>query len=385
LSSEGASSEGASSEGASSASPPRGDEPLLDAMIAPSAVAAAIARGQRVLLRVAPPCPDATEPGHGPVPGAAAVLVLDPDAAPSLATGTLDAPAARALRVNALVLEKRALAWGGWGGAAFDRGSARLALAEDDGTRWIVADAFHVDETAARDELAPLAQVLAARLDVPTPPELDDVDTTSTAAALAALPLELAVRFAVRDEHDYLVLRDHAGQAPSDRAARYGALSAIALGLGAVACAAFVGELRAGESVGTLVIDGVIGAVLLLASFAMGMIAWHASRYRAASVPVAWLHDDRVVVAPWVSRAGAIARVPEGRFGAAIKIAEIDCVEIRRRGDEHAVTLDGPHGPIDVLTTPHAAVASHWRDALERLLRRVAAPSRKPILRGRAA
>jgi hypothetical protein len=51
--------------------------------------------------------------------------------------------------VNALVLEKRALAWGGWGGAAFDRGSARLALAEDDGTRWIVADAFHVDETAA--------------------------------------------------------------------------------------------------------------------------------------------------------------------------------------------------------------------------------------------
>jgi hypothetical protein len=122
-----------------------------------------------------------------------------------------------------------------------------------------------------------------------------------------------------------------------------------------------------------------------LASFAMGMIAWHASRYRASSVPIAWLHDDRVVVAPWVSRAGAIARVPEGRFGAAIKIAELDCVEVQRRGDEHAVTLDGPHGPIDVLTTPHAAVASHWRDALERLLRRVAAPSRKPILRGRTS
>ena len=374
-----------SSEGATAATLPRGDEPLLDAMIAPSAAAAVIARGQRALLRVAPPCPEAAEPGQGPTPVAAAVLVLDPAAPPCVVTGPLDAPSARALRATAIVLEKRMLAWGGWGGSAFDRGAARLVLTEDDGTRWIVADAFHVDETAARDELAPLTQALAARLDLPTPSELDDVDATSTAAALAALPLELAMRFAVRDEHDYLVLRDHAGQAPSDRAARYGALSAIALGLGAVASAAFVGELRAGASLGTLVIDGVIGVVLLLASFAMGMIAWHASRYRASSVPVAWLHDDRVVVAPWVSRAGAIARVPEGRFGAAIKIAELDCVEVQRRGDEHAVTIDGPHGPIDVLTTPHAAVASHWRDALERLLRRVAAPSRKPILRGRTS
>ncbi|MBL8743277.1 MAG: hypothetical protein JNK04_19335, partial [Myxococcales bacterium] len=95
------------------------------------------------------------------------------------------------------------------------------------------------------------------------------------------------------------------------------------------------------------------------------------------SAPLAWFADDRVVVAPWVSRAGAVDRSPEGRFGAAIAPREITVVEVRSSGDGFAVTLDGPHGPIEVLLTPEREVARRYQLIIERVLRAVAAPKRR--------
>jgi hypothetical protein len=107
--------------------------------------------------------------------------------------------------------------------------------------------------------------------------------------------------------------------------------------------------------------------------------------YVATSTPLAWFADDRVVVAPWVSREGAIDTQPEGRYGAAIKIAEVERVVVDARGDEHTVKLETAHGPIDVLSSTRE-LCEHWAKAIEGVLPRVAAPHKKAtaIMRARA-
>jgi hypothetical protein len=107
----------------------------------------------------------------------------------------------------------------------------------------------------------------------------------------------------------------------------------------------------------------------------------------ARSDPLLWLARDRFVVGPWKSRAGAIDRKPEGRFGAAIAIGELRAVQARARDDRWAVELDTEHGPIDALGTPSEAVARAWSRAIARAaasVRHPGGPSAKQRLRARA-
>src|SRR5690606_11791420 len=121
----------------------------------------------------------------------------------------------------------------------------------------------------------------------------------------------------------------------------------VAAVVGALVAAGSLVAATRGASWTQIALRAGIVAVFALGAFAFFHVARHALRYRAAGAPIVVFADDRVVVAPWVRRDGAIDRRPEGRFGAGVRIAEVRAVHVVPRKEGHAVSLDTEHGPID--------------------------------------
>jgi len=201
-----------------------------------------------------------------------------------------------------------------------------------------------------------------------------------------ALPAAALSRFAIRSEGELLVLRDHASHGPRGSAAR-NALIGAALLLAALALwIQVMRSVSAGDS-GIAIGVGSAAALLSLAGYAFLGVARFSSRYAARSAPVVSFGPGRFVVAPWVSRTGAIDLRPEGRLGAAISAGEVHAVGVQPRGDRFAVEIDTDHGPIDALLTEREDVARYWRDAMDRAVasvRHAGGPSAKQRLRARA-
>jgi len=276
------------------------------------------------------------------------------------------------VEITAVSVSGRGLTWGA-GGAQFQRGAAEGIVSLAQGSERfdvVVTQALADDEPAACHEVEPLIEALERFVGLSE----KDVTAASDAKAPSSHP---SARFSVGFEGDAVVVRDHESRGPRDRVRRYVAFGVVSLVLTVAATFAFIEQLRSQAPLTSMIGFGAAIPVSLLAAVAMFEIARYAGKYSAESAPLAWFADDRVVVAPWVSRLGAVDRSPEGRFGAAISPREITSVEVRSSGEAFAVTLDGPHGPIEVLLTSEREVARRYQLIIERVVRAVAAPKRR--------
>ncbi|WP_437475902.1 hypothetical protein WME75_24910 [Sorangium sp. So ce1014] len=259
--------------------------------------------------------------------------------------------------------------------------------------RLLVAEAQDLDPGRAEALVEAVAAPLAAALRLPLatargaePPGAIAPRPLPEVAPAPALTAAALARFAIRSEGELLVVRDHASQGPRAAATRNALIGAVLL---VAALALWIQTMRsasAGDS-GIAIGVGSAAALLSLAGYAFLGVARFSSRYAARSVPVASFGPGRFVVAPWVSRTGAIDLRPEGRLGAAISAGEVHGVGVQPRGDRFAVEIESDHGPIDVLLTDREDVARYWRDAMDRAVasvRHPGGPSAKQRLRARS-
>jgi hypothetical protein len=357
--------------------------PWVDGLSSPRALRAMIGRAPDAFRLRVGRTPRPSAPPYGPLPDARYEDAQLDRGSPLIRID--DAEGRTALRVACTV---ETFAWGE-GTAAFERSLARVWIdvawpghardpVEPEGSgevRLLAAELLDADAEAARTGAERIATALRGYLG------LEDAGAPAADAAADETdevppPPEGARRHALRFEGEHLVLRDLERAGPREGAGLYVGL-ALALG----AAAAFtvkqlVDALEGEPTTGRLLGLGALSAILVLASYAMASVARFSYAYAASSTPIAWFSDDRVVIAPWVSRDGAIDTQPEGRYGAAVKVAEIERVLVEPRGDGYAVKLETAHGPMDVLTTTRA-LADHWASELERALVTVAAPQKK--------
>lgn len=375
-------------------------DPALDGLADPAGAARALAEleggsGGAQLLRAAPEIGEGGEDGFGPTPTDPIWVRIEAGStqvklAPLRLAAGGRAEGREAARV---VVTSRRRPCCDSAGCTQERTHAEAWLALEGeglgGRRLLVAEARDLDgeraEALVAAVAAPLAGALGVALEAPAgaggrpgAPGVEAGEPLLPAAALA--------RFALRAEGDPAVLRDHASAGPRASAARN---TGIGVALIAAAVALWIQvarSLSAGDR-GAAVGVGAAAALLSLAGYTFLGVARFASAYVARSSPVAWLSRDRFVVAPWVSRAGAIGLRPEGRFGAAIAVGELRAVSAHPRGDRWVVELDTEHGPFDVLRTGDEAVARYWRAAFERTaaaVRHPGGPSARQRLRARA-
>lgn len=307
----------------------------------------------------------AGEPVFGPEPPALSRLELTQGSTSARLDG---AP----VEISGARVVGRGLSWGS-GGAQFQRGAAEAVISlkkSGASLEVVVSQAIGDDEPAAAREVAPLVESIERFVGLMSATEAPRSQREHPSAHPSS-------RFSVGFEGDAVVVRDHESRGPRDRIQRYVILGTLSLLLAVAAVFAFIAQLRANAPLTSTIGFGAAIPVSLLGAVAMFEIARYAGKYRALSAPLAWFADDRVVVAPWVSRAGAVDRSPEGRFGAAISPREITGVEVRSSGEAFAVTLDGPHGPIEVLLTQEREVARRYQLIIERVVRAVAAPKRR--------
>lgn len=266
--------------------------------------------------------------------------------------------------LRAVDLETEAIAWGhGAFGPAFAGHHARLVL-RTDGEAYSIAEALAPSEEEARDRLVELERSIAARLEAPS-------DTPFEGVKSVAPP-----RFSFAREGDLIVLRDYEHAGPTERASRYLLFALVLLGAGVAASALTWHTWVATGATTTVLGYAVLAGVILVGAFAMSRIFAHARSYVPSHTPLAWFGDDRVVVLPWVSRTGAVDRRPEGRLGAAIVTAEIDEVVVMEDASLFAVTLTGPHGPIEILRSSVRADAERVAAVARLLLAEVASPKK---------
>lgn len=374
----------------------RGDTPELgwvDGLASDRSLRAALARSPRGLrLRVARPRSEANPP-YAPVPDAPQDARLTRGST-RFAVESIDGVEALALTSSIDTLR--------WGDDAngFERFLGRVWL----DTRWpmipkrdpvepdaprelrlLVAELLGEDRDETEARAAQLADALASYLGLEAVTEAaNHADDASTGDAGERAP-EGASRHTLRFEGDHLVLRDLESAGPRRGAGLFVLLSLVFGGLAAYTLLELSKAWRGDASSGALLGLGALSAILVLASYAMASVARFSYAYVATSTPLAWFADDRVVVAPWASREGAIDTQPEGRYGAAIRVAEVERVVVEARGDEHTVKLETAHGPIDVLSSTRE-LCEHWAKAIEGLLPRVAAPHKKAtaIMRARS-
>ncbi|AUX44478.1 hypothetical protein SOCE26_059420 [Sorangium cellulosum] len=261
--------------------------------------------------------------------------------------------------------------------------------------RLLVAEAQDLEAARAGALVEAVAAPLAAALRVPLettrgtePPDAIAPRPLPEAAPEAAPPLTAGAlsRFAIRSEGELLVLRDHASRGPRGSATRNALIGGALL---IAALALWIQVMRSASAGDGGVALGVGSAAVLLSlmGYAFLGVARFSSRYAARSAPVVSFAPGRFVVAPWVSRTGAIDLRPEGRLGAAISAGEVHGVHVRPRGDRFAVEIESDHGPIDVLLTDREDVAQYWRAATDRAVASVlhpGGPSARQRLRARA-
>ncbi len=358
---------------------PEGEIALAAASIDPEGARAALASSEGALIvELSRAAPRGAEGEFGPLPEAPIFALVGAEGALTLASASSKATSARATGVS-LRCEERA--WG-TGPSSYRKCAAEIVVtlegADDPALTFAcgVAD----DERAARAELGPLASALAHRLGVP----LEGVDAAAESPAIgdAALTTDEAARFSLGFEGPHLVLRDRESDGPRAGAGRNKIIAAACLVPALVSLSLFAWQLRAyladpSAGVGLVLGPLALGLVLGVAAYAFFEIARFAEKYSAESEPLAWFFDDRIVVAPWVSRGGAVDTREGGRFGTAIRTSEVTGTSIQARDERSAVVLESAHGPFDVLLTADPASAAHLASLLERTIRSVASPEKK--------
>lgn len=371
------------------------EEPAHDAVAAPAAAAAALEAltpGSPLLLRVSAPLGAATDT-HGPTP-APPLWLRGTCGSPEMSLAPLrlaDAAkrgktAARAGKVVVEVAESRccdAASCASKRSVASAWIELERAAKDDVPPRVLVAEAADLDAERAKGRVLAVARPLAKALAAAMDPDTGNAVDPSGEAPSPALPAGKLARFVMRSEGDRFVLRDHETQGPAN-AARSKAIFGITLLV--LAAPLWIEAARSFSRGDRNLTVGLAAVALLitLAGYAFVSIARYASRYRAASEPLFWVGHDRFVIAPWVSREGAVDKLPEGRIGAAIALEEVRSVSAQPRDGHFAVEVDSDHGQMDVLASNDEATATFWASAIRRTLADFAHPKARASARKRA-
>ncbi|NUP05036.1 MAG: hypothetical protein HOW73_03130 [Polyangiaceae bacterium] len=354
---------------------------LIDAFFAADAAAFALARCDSAILRAFPSTAATGTGDYGPAPVEPVSIALTKGSADVTLKPGVDAArkAEHRATVTAIEVRTRTLPWG------FARAAATLVVRLQPapegvaGGEVVVAESLAASEEEAQAELAPMRAALSALTgigeDAPASRPPED----------AAAPRSASTRYSMHLEGDRIVLRDHDSSGPRERVGRYRMLALILVVLGIVGVAVFAERLNAGAPVAALIGVGVVPLVVFIGAFAMNEIARYAARYAGKSAPLAWFADDGIVVAPWVSREGAVDTKPEGRLGAAVACGEVHGVEVRSREGALAVTIDGLHGPIEVAVTNDQSIAELLRVTVETAIAKVSSPKKRVTALMRAA
>jgi len=370
-------------------------ELALDALAAPNPTAAALARlpkNAAFLLRAAPPLTGDT-PEYGPEP-ASPFWIRGRAGSPNVRIAPLrlaNGERPREARAAQVHLELRELPCCDAPSCKQHRTLASVWIeldpTKDKGPRrLLVTSTLDLDPALARSRAAAVAIPLAQALAIPLEPTEEGSDEPhpkpDEAKAEPLLPASKLARFTMLLEGERLVLRDHGSRGPRASSRSKAIIGAI---LAAAAVATWIEASR-------ILLEGdrnlTLGAIAVAALVTLGAVAFlsvarFAASYQALSAPLVWIGRDRFVVAPWVSRAGAIGVLPEGRLGAAIALEEVRNVSTPPRGNHIAIEIDSDHGPMDVLLADDPALASFWASALRRALSEMAHPNSRVSARKR--
>ncbi len=297
-------------------------------------------------------------------------------------------------RVTRVVVEIAPLPDGGEGVVA----RASLALDRKPGgamPKLLIAEAWARTEDVAIARVRPVASRLARILSVPASlpassaaGEEGDAPVAEPAPAVH-IPARSLARFSLRSEGPRLVLRDFASRGPREGAGLHLVIGLVLAGLAAGCWAMFArsaGELGPTASMSLAWLGG--SALVTLGAVAFLGVARFAMRYAAESAPLVAIGSGKVMVAPWVSRTGAVMNDPEGRFGSGIDLGEVRGVSVQDRKGLHALEVATDHGPIDALLTDDLNVARYLAAALSRAfddLRPEVGPNARQRFRMRAA
>jgi hypothetical protein len=243
-------------------------------------------------------------------------------------------------------------------GAAKGAGEERLLIAEER-----VAEG---EPKVARG----VAASLAAALGVPVHRggEAVEIEAGEAPPALGE-PLDAALlaRYSLRTEGSRVVLRDWDSLGPRATAKRNAWIGAAVMIVAAGAWALFAWQMMHGTQ-GAKVGAAMGAALLTLTGYAFVGVAQFSSKYRARSAPLVWVGRDKLTVMPWVGRDGAVDARPEGRFGAAIPLADVRSVSVTESVGGVAVRLATDHGPFDAVVCPTEPVAELLSAALDRAI-----------------
>ncbi len=330
------------------------EQAAYDGWFDPAALVQALEADESpLLLRVHPPLVDAEE-GYAPTPRPPGWLRLD-DAPRVAVQGQGEATALKVVSVSLEAAKER------WPGYLKGKPKWVATLALEGDTTWRVAEAVGDDEEAAMAQLGGLGQALARRLGVDGP---EGAPVTSDASN-ASIPTagELAP-WTFRREGELWVLRDYASHGPRESASgEWTAL--VVMFVGAIACWVMTARSYGAAAWEPAAIWGASAFVLSLASFATFHIARHSSRYRERSEAIMFMAAGSFVVSPWLSRAGAVDDKPEGSYGAAVKLRELERASVAEIGG-YTIRLDTTHGPMDVGALASKGMAERWREVLLR-------------------
>jgi hypothetical protein len=199
-----------------------------------------------------------------------------------------------------------------------------------------------------------------------------------------ALPLDELARFAVRSEGERVVLRNWDSAGPRASAGRSAAIGTAFVLLAVTAWFALSQALGKADARGLAIAEGIAGALFTVAAYAFLGVARFAARYSASSAPQVAVARDRLVLAPWVSRDGAVDARLEGRLGAAIPLGEVRAASPKPRPPGVAVELDTDHGAIDAVVCAGEASAKLWGAVLNRAIDEARHPRQAATARQRA-
>lgn len=261
-----------------------------------------------------------------------------------------DAPACKHTRAHAgvwMVLE----------GTAKGAKEERLLIAEE-----------RVNEGAPTGARS-IAAGLAEAMDLPPPRENEaEAEAAEPPPALGeALDAALLARFSLRTEGDRLVVRDWDSRGPRATAARNTWIGGAIMAVAALCVVALAEALRTGSQ-GSAIGAGAAAALLGLTGYTFISVARFSAKYHARSAPLVWIGRDRLVVMPWVGRDGAVDARPEGRFGAAVPLADVSGARVTTSAGAIAVRIETDHGPFDAVICPDRAVADLLCAVIERAM-----------------
>lgn len=363
-------------------------EPIIDFQIDPAGALAALgelAEGDGIIVRASPELGEGRE-GFGPAPSDP-VLLRVMRGAREIGQVSQRGDGGRVVRAERVEVDEDERPCCDASSCDRMRTWKTVWLVLDGDEKHVIAEARSLAESPAREpSIEAIASALASALGVEArrAEASEQGDHAARDEASKALSPDAIARFAIRSEGDRVVVRDLGSIGPRADAPRN---TVVGLALWIIAGGMFYGlilTLKGGGGTFPMAAFGVAAALFFLAGVAFLGVARFASKYTARSSPLAVVSADRLVIAPWVARDGAVDARPEGRLGAAIPLGEVRASKVTPRDGGAAVIVDTDHGAIDVLVADRSDVARALSSAFDRVVSELRHPRTTATAKQRA-